>query len=230
MNILEQKFNNIILNDDINDKSLEYINNRILTEICENTIQQLQDTQLLEIYKNTKSVKLKQIKLHKILETNDVEKIVIDKILYEYILELIPPGTKGVIRGNKFNEIIKLNILNMNLNKDIYDIKFEQNVSGNKITEIPDWYILNKKNDKLIIGMNQLDLWTGGQQLNRATKYINNERYNTNNIKLLCVVCNKIILKSNKNKIYNIFNIGFTTDTLCYINNLRNIINTYFNL
>jgi hypothetical protein len=159
MNILEQKFNNIILNDDINDKSLEYINNRILTEICENTIQQLQDTQLLEIYKNTKSVKLKQIKLHKILETNDVEKIVIDKILYEYILELIPPGTKGVIRGNKFNEIIKLNILNMNLNKDIYDIKFEQNVSGNKITEIPDWYILNKKNDKLIIGMNQLDLW-----------------------------------------------------------------------
>jgi hypothetical protein len=29
------------------------------------------------------------------------------KILEEYVSELIPAGTKGVIRGNKFNKIIK---------------------------------------------------------------------------------------------------------------------------
>ena len=39
--------------------------------------------------------------------------------------------------------------------------------------------------------MNQLDLWNGGQQLNRGYKYLNTT-YN-NKIKLLCVVYNIII-------------------------------------
>ena len=30
-----------------------------------------------------------------------------DLIIDDYLLELIPPGTKGVIRGNKFNKIVK---------------------------------------------------------------------------------------------------------------------------
>lgn len=34
---------------------------------------------------------------------------------------------------------------------------------------------------------------------------------------------------NNKNKAYKLFEIGFTNNTLCYIKNLPNIINEYFN-
>jgi hypothetical protein len=39
-------------------------------------------------------------------------------------------------------------------------------------TEIPDWYILEKSTGKVIIGMNQLDLWSGGQQINRGFRAV----------------------------------------------------------
>ena len=83
-------------------------------------------------------------------------------------------------------------------------------------TEIPDWYILEKSTNKIIIGMNQLDLWGGGQQLNRGSKYIENNKHNSKDSKLLCVVCNEIQFKS-KNKAYALFEIGFEKDTLCYL-------------
>ena len=76
--------------------------------------------------------------------------------------------------------------------------------------------------------MNQLDLWNGGQQLNRGFKYIENTSYNNSKTKLLCVVCNKIIFTSDKNKAYKLFKIGFENNTLCYLNNLENIIKSYF--
>ena len=52
--------------------------------------------------------------------------------------------------------------------------------------------------------MNQLDLWGGGQQLNRGSKYLIDNKHNTENSKLLCVVCNPIELKSNKNEVKNL--------------------------
>ena len=77
--------------------------------------------------------------------------------------------------------------------------------------------------------MNQLDLWGGGQQLNRGSKYIENNKHNTKDSKLLCVVCNEIQFKS-KNKAYALIVTGFEKNTLCYLNNLQNIITSYFGL
>jgi hypothetical protein len=74
---------------------------------------------------------------------------------------------------------------------------------------------------------NQLDLWSGGHQLNRATKYLNSE-YNTDASKVLCVICNHIILLKDTNKKYNLFKFGFEKNRLCYINNINNIIKSYF--
>ncbi len=54
-------------------------------------------------------------------------------------------------------------------------------------------------------------------------------KHNNKNSKLLCVICNEIQFKS-KNKIYNLFEVGFENNTLCYINNLQNIIYSFFNL
>ena len=139
---------------------------------------------------------------------------------------MIPAGTKGVIRGNKFNKIIRNYILSLNLNSDLYEVCFEQNCCLYQTSEIPDWFIVQKRTNKIIIGMNQLDLWGGGQQLNRGSKYLNTTT--TTNVKVLCVVCNKIQFKSKPTKAYKLFKLGFLNNTLCYLNGLKKIIFDYF--
>ena len=206
---------------------LNKINKRIKDEICYNTIKILDDNNLINEYKECNSVKKEINKLENILNLyiNDVD--IIKNIINDYLLELIPAGTKGVIHGNKFNTIIKNYIIKLNIDINKYDIQFEKKCEYHITSEIPDWYILDKSSKKIIIGMNQLDLWNGGHQVNRGFKYIENNKHNTDNSKLLCVICNDIYLKTNKNKIYKI---GFENNTLTYLNNLGNIINSYFNL
>ena len=75
--------------------------------------------------------------------------------------------------------------------------------------------------------MNQIDLWSGGQQSNRGDKYIASS-INTENIKLLAIVCNNPNITTNKTKKFKLFKKGFETNTLCYINNLHNIIKIFF--
>jgi hypothetical protein len=67
---------------------------------------------------------------------------------------LIPAGTKGVIRGNKFNSIVQNTITNMKLNNERFEIAFEKQCKSCITSEKPDWYILEKSTDKVIIGMN----------------------------------------------------------------------------
>lgn len=116
----------------------------------------------------------------------------------------------------------------MQLNKNKFEVCFEKQCKINIASEIPDWYIIEKASCKTIIGMNQLDLWNGGQQINRGSKYLIDNKNNTKTCKLLCVVCNNIKINSKKNKIFKLFEIGFTNDTLCYLKNLKNIIESYF--
>ena len=80
-------------------------------------------------------------------------------IINDYLLQLIPAGTKGVIRGNRFNNIVKQRIANIKLDTARFEIYFEKKCETHLTTEIPDWYILEKSTNKIIIGMNQLDLW-----------------------------------------------------------------------
>lgn len=205
---------------------MEYINLRIKQEICYKTLEELTDTNLLEEYKECISVKNEIKKLEEILIKYISDEIK-QKIIQEYLINLIPAGTKGVIRGNKFNNIVKRFITN--LNEERFEICFEKKCKFHLTSEIPDWYILEKSTNKIIIGMNQLDLWSGGHQINRASKYIENNKHNNQYSKLLCVVCNEIQFKNNKNKVFKIFETGFKNDTLCYLNNLENIINNYYN-
>ena len=129
-------------------------------------------------------------KLSDILEKY-VDDLIKQKIIEEYLLQLIPAGTKGVIRGNKFNDMVKKVIIGLSLDLEIFEIHFEKKCPFYITAEIPDWYIIEKSTNRVIIGMNQLDLWGGGQQINRGSKYIDNNIHNTKNSKLLCVVCNK---------------------------------------
>ena len=152
------------------------------------------------------------------------------QIIQKYFMNLIPAGTKGAIRGNIFNKLIKNFILDLNLDNKCFQICFETICLLHITTEIPDWYILEIKTNKIIIGMNQLDLISGGQQINRGYKYLIDNKHNTRKSKLLCVICNYTQLNSNKTKAYKLFEVGFNQNTLCYINGLQKIIYTYFNI
>ena len=104
---------------------MELINTRIKHEICYNTILAISNDILIDEYKQCKSVKNEITKLEHILNkyTNETIK---QQIIQEYILELIPAGTKGVVRGNKFNNIVKEYIINIGLDNEKFDICFEK--------------------------------------------------------------------------------------------------------
>ena len=98
-------------------------------------------------------------------------------------------------------------IKNIGLDSD-FEIFFEKKHDIYITSEIPDWTIFEKTTNKIIIGMNQLSLWGGGQQSNRGSKYLENNIHNTENSKLLCVVANEIQIKSVKNKEFKLFELG----------------------
>jgi len=208
---------------------IEDINKRIKNEICYKTLDELTDAQLINQYKMCKSVQNAIKILRDVLEKNNIGDDKKEKIIDDYLLQLIPAGTKGVIRGNKFNDIVKKHITTLELDAKRYEICFETKCEGHLTSEIPDWYILEKSTNKIIIGMNQLDLWGGGHQINRGSKYLQGNKHNNEISKLLCVVCNEIQFKGKKNKVYKLFEIGFENNTLCYLNNIQSIINSYFN-
>lgn len=209
--------------------SIEDINTRIKQEVCYETLEELTDTKLMYEYKNCKSVKNEIKKLSDVLEKY-IDKETKQKIIQEYLLQLIPAGTKGVIRGNKFNNIVKQFITKLSLDADQFEICYEKKSEGHFTTEIPDWYILEKITNKIIIGMNQLDLTSGGHQINRGYKYLIDNKHNNENSRLLCVICNEIQFKSNKNKAYKLFEIGFNNNTLCYLKNIKFIVYDYFGI
>jgi hypothetical protein len=207
--------------------SIEEINARIKREICYETLEKLSDVKLMSEYKDCASVKSKIENLGNVLGkyVNDDTK---QKIIQEYLLQLIPAGTKGVIRGMKFNNIVKQYITSLDLDKEVFEVCFEKICKSHLTSEIPDWYILKKTTNKIIIGMNQLDLTSGGHQINRGYKYLIDNKHNNENSMLLCVICNDIQFKSSRNKAYKLFEYGFTHNTLCYLNNLKRIITSYF--
>jgi len=209
--------------------SMEDINVRINQEVCYETLEELTDAKLMCEYKECNSVKNEIKKLSDVLGKY-IDEETKQKIIQEYLLQLIPAGTKGVIRGNKFNNIVKQFITKLALDTDRFEICFEKNCEGHFTTEIPDWYILEKSTNKIIIGMNQLDLTSGGHQINRGYKYLIDNKHNNENSKLLCVICNEIQFKSNKNKAYKLFEIGFNNNTLCYLKNIKFIVYDYFGI
>lgn len=203
------------------------INQRIINEINYHIIDELSDKNLLSEYKKCTSVKNKINKLDDILKMNDVCQEKRIKIINDFIIDIIPSGTKGVIRGNKFNKIIKEFILDMKMDRNRFEICFEKQCGKYEMTEIPDWFIFDKQHSRVVIGMNQIDIWNGGQQLNRGSKYLLDNKMNDSNCKLLCVICNPITFVSNKSKVYKLFKIGYTNNTLCYIGNLESIITIF---
>lgn len=209
--------------------NIKSINKNIKKTVCLSTIDKLTDKNLLKEYKKCKSVKNEIEYLKLVLKKHVTDKEIRNNIINDYLIKLVPAGTKGVIRGNKFNKLVKEKLESLKFDRNKFEIEFEKKCETCITSEIPDFYMLEKKTNKVIIGMNQLDLWGGGQQINRGYKYIIDNIHNRENSKLLCVVCNEYKFKTDKNKAYKLFETGFLNDTLCYLSDIERIIKDYFN-
>lgn len=181
-------------------------------------------TSLLTIFKNY-NVEQKSNKDELIIMTNG-HLILLDetiKCLSQFIIE---PGVKGMIRGNKFNEIVFHFLKNEIKNLDNLKLKKERKIKF--LNEKADWVLTNKKTNKKLIGYNQLTLWGGGQQSNRAGYYINNNDISNkcinNNSLLVCVIARYPGIIKSENKIYKLFYDGFRNGTLYYLFDLKNVI------
>lgn len=206
------------------------INNRIEKEYNKSAYKQLLDVNMMNEYKQSKSTKSEIDCLINIMKKFTIDDNIINNVINEYTPNLIKAGTKGSLKGVKFNKIVKNYITNLNLDEDRFEICFEKQCPNNKVSEKPDWYIKDKELNKVIIGMNQLTLWGGGHHTNRGSNYVVNNKYNTKSTKFVSVVCNKVTIKSTNTKLYELFNVGYSNNTLCYLNNLENIIKSHFNL
>ena len=207
------------------------INKRIVKEYCKKTYNKLTRIELQTECMKHQSFKQKTETTRKKLSQYFTNTEQINNYLNddEIIQSHISSSLLSEVRGKKYDKIIEKKIKSFNLSPERYIIRFEHKPPNIEISERPDWYIYDKKTKKTIIGMNQMDFWTGGHQTNRGDKYLIDNKYNNKNTKLLCVVCNKTQVKKQTSKAYKYFNVGFTNDTLCYIKNIYNIIDTYFN-
>jgi hypothetical protein len=184
---------------------MEYYNQKIVDE--------LSDEILFNEYLKSNSTK----------KTSEKIKCIIDKflpdekaneLLKELTILFIKAGLKGSVRGLKFNDMVKKYLEN------IYeDAAFEKNLNG--MQERPDWFIKYEKQSKkhFIVGYNQIALWGGGAQTNRANKYLDdNFGKKFKNVKFIFVIAYKA---PNTEKMKN----GFKNNKLCYLDGLENLIN-----
>ena len=62
---------------------------------------------------------------------------------------------------------------------------------------------------KIFIGCDH----AGFEMKEELKKYLIDSKHNTETTKLLCVICNKTIIKSEENKAYKLFKTGFDRET-----------------
>lgn len=150
---------------DDNEKEIEKINNLTITTITTSSN-----------YKN----KLNTFCQH-IQQLTNVQVKPEDILKDEYFSSLlITPQSKAVFRGNIFNDEV------YNSFKSILPPNAEiiKEYKDSRFPEILDLYI--KLDDRELCIYNQIDLWSGGEQLNRCDKYLSKPHEN-----ILCVVLSK---------------------------------------
>lgn len=141
----------------------------------------------------------------------------LDNIMSVIVDEIIPAGTKGVVRGLEFNHIVKT-ILETEMEPSEFETSFETTCPAYHTTEIPDWWVHCRSRDKYVIGYNQIDLWNGGSQTNRGNKYLSDDFHNKtpSHVSILCVVCSPLSLKRRSTTKYEMFSNAFLQHRICY--------------
>jgi hypothetical protein len=147
----------------------------------------------------------------------------IKQFMEAYTQQLIPPGLKGHVTGDLFNQRVKVVLEDAFDNDDEYELFFESSPNPAVLVmyglERPDWCLAWK--NRCVIGYNQIDIWSGGLQTNRGAKYILNDSLHDglaeHGLSLVCVVSNwpKVTTKMNLSKSSRMYHNGRDKGLLC---------------
>ena len=195
----------------------------------------LTDDMLLSYYKDTPSVKKTVQHLYDVLKKHDVDHGRARCIIRNMLPMVVPPGTKSKLKGDILNSIVKSELYKIyrGLDSNRFILCFEQKCHG--LQEIPDWYLEDTINNRKLVGYNQMDLWTGGHQVNRAGKYILDETFHKRlarqNIRLVCVVCSRAPLidmrRRRLSKVQQIVKTGINKSILFYPKNIKSAVQEF---
>lgn len=171
--------------------------------------------------------------LDKILTNCKIRKAIREKICQKATPLLIPPGVKAALRGNQLNKVINERLARLVRKRRDLVIFFEQTHKkfSALIHERPDW-VITDVTGKMIVGFTQVSLWGGGQQLNRAAKYVLDESLHRalarKGVRLVCVVAEKpaslITAMTKTSKLRKVLELGIKTNRIVYPRGLSRII------
>lgn len=140
---------------------------------------------------------------------------------------LVSAATKSMI-GNFFNNVVFNKIRCAKL-PDYFVCKREEHHPFYTTSTRPDITVFDPKQKKLFVIYNQVALWGGGHQNDRADSYLNMET--PPNVKIVCVVLRRPpTIKSSKSKTFITFKTGIMRKNLFYIKNLVPAITEFFGL
>ncbi len=199
---------------------------------CPKTLRSLDDSFLFDKYKQSVSVRRRMEQLSACLQKNthlSVKKC--GQLANIITLEnMIPSGVKASVRGRVFNELVAKRLRRHTYkNLIIKTESFPESMKNQKqLHEIPDWYIENIKTGEKIVGYNQIDLWSGGAQCNRAHKYLANYKlYQTlkkkHNCTLVCIIASRIPSK-NSSKNFKVLQSAIKENRLFYIRHVDDLL------
>lgn len=215
------------------DITAKQINQYITKNYCKQTEDELSDKNLQDIFLNSPSVSKKKNSfliaylnsLSKVKLTEDEKMVCFSNFISS--LNIVPAGTKASVRGNYFNKKIVQVVeeyCSQYPHLEIGVEKFPTDYTGDTR---PDLYIKDLKNNKTLIFYNQLDFWSGGQQIIRGKQYTNLPI--TDSLKFLLVLCRHPgIIKSGRK--LEIFQKGLKNRCISYITDIPENIHLFFNL
>lgn len=141
---------------------------------------ELADDAMFAFFRKSPSVQARCDTLRRALERYGVSSMVSARVVRDvFDALLVPAGVKSHTRGMLFNEIVGRELRDVLRKSDAvrdgrYELSFETRTPI--VSEIPDWTIRDADTGRLLIGFNQIDLWSGGHQLNRGGKYVLDDR------------------------------------------------------
>ena len=136
----------------------------------------LTDDDMFAYFRKSPSVQHRCDVLRRALESHGMSAVTTASVVREVFDELlVPPGVKAYTRGMLFNQIVQTELTDVLCDcQERFVLSFERPLPI--VAEIPDWTLVDAITGRVLIGMNQIDVWSGGHQLNRAGKYVLDDR------------------------------------------------------
>ena len=191
------------------------------------------DKALHQEYLNSPSTIAEAKTLDEVLAKNNVSKEKRKSIYKQYAHKLVKAGTKGVIRGKAMNKLIEKQVKFLLKKCNVSDqliISTEKTHTQFSTDEKPDIVIEDKRTGKILIIMNQVDLWGGGQQTNRASKYLNLAKKYKKNKKFISVVAKKYCPVEENGKMVSIMHEALCHNYIVYTKQLDLVIKEFFKI